>query len=152
MIGASHSTRLGPISDKVRAFRIEDDLGYAREMVEATREDLLEAFKIAIKTLSDVVGDERRLGDVAKLREVGLSVGSGLLENSNSCTDAMQMLEMAERVRSNPELWVQRKPGQTALPRATALETIKPKKSSGSSKSPVKRGSGCRKSPKSQFL
>jgi hypothetical protein len=63
MIGASNSTRLGPISDEVRAFRIEDDLRYAREMVEATRGDLLEAFQTAIKTLSDVVGDKRRRFD-----------------------------------------------------------------------------------------
>jgi hypothetical protein len=33
------------MSDEVRAFRIEDDLRYAREMVEATRGDLLEAFQ-----------------------------------------------------------------------------------------------------------
>ena len=115
------------VSDRVRAFRIEDDVRFALEMVDATREDFVDIIESSIQTLREVLDAPN---SVTKLRDVGVAVGTILLENAQFCTEAINGLDTANRVRENPELWVQRIPKVTGgFPDKTIKSKQSPRKS-----------------------
>lgn len=114
------------VSDRVRAFRIEDDVRFALEIVDATCEDFFDRIESSIQMLREVLDARRDSNSVTKLRDVGFAVGSILIENAQFCDDAINDLDRANLVRENPELWVQRIPKTTG---GFPDKTIKPKKS-----------------------